>query len=114
MINKKLLGYKIFDDLVAFYKWQGRDNAPEPGTVNFMMGFSKRSELGSIRFSIAIPNSGASDVTYNKWGMPVAIRGGDVRVATPVVDLCPTSKIPAELLSRAECVAEGWDLEPED
>ena len=113
-MTKTLLGYKIFDTLQDFYDWQGYNGNPNIGTVNKIMGYSTDNPIDSIRFTIPIPHSTATSITYDDLGMPTSITGSDLRALSPVTSDCPIECVPTGLITKASAIAEGWDLEPID
>lgn len=82
------LGFALFSDINAFYNWQGEDNSPAPGTVNYLLGFN--SSGTTQRYTAPISN------VYN------------AQIIGVIDDICPQSVLPSPLYTLAQVQIMGF------
>lgn len=111
------LGYALFDNLDAFYTWQGKDINPADGTVNKSLNYCKGNCATRYTRPIAHPDS---DYGFDEEGIPFVEPAGfwasmgklftnpDRRVICMITDACPQTLKPATLYTKADMQDMGF------
>jgi len=106
--------YKIFNNINDFYDWQGTNGSPSDGTVNKELGFSTNNISGTFRYTYPTPYPSAL-FELDQYGMPINIRGSNIKVCAFIDCNCPEGLVPEDLKTLEDVKLLGWfpDIEEE-